>query len=149
VTATILKTELEAVFHDDPFIHISTTGGADVGCRVARKVLEISSAEGFLSHVNALAAIFADGMAGLCQKYSNVVSEYRQKGLMSGIKTNHADFGPLLSKACFDAGLLCVYAGNDTSVLQFLPPLIIDRSLAAEILQRLDSAMEITAQFID
>jgi len=68
--------------------------------------------------------------------------------LMSGIKTPHPDFGPLLSKACFDAGLLCVYAGNDMSVLQFLPPLIIEKSVADEILQRLDRAMEITAQFI-
>ena len=148
VTATILKTELEAVFHDDPFIHISTTGGADVGCRVARKVLEVSSDTRFLSHVDELAGVFANGMAALRQTYPGVISDYRQKGLMSGIKTPQPDFGPLLSKACFDAGLLCVYAGNDTSVLQFLPPLIIEKSLAEEILQRLDRAMEITAQFV-
>ncbi|MFP4225629.1 MAG: aspartate aminotransferase family protein [Desulfobacterales bacterium] len=147
VTATILKTELEAVFHEDPFIHISTTGGADIGCRVAGKVLEISSEAGFLDHVNELTVVFANGMAALGQKYPRVISDYRQKGLMSGIKTPHTDFGPLLSKACFDAGLLCVYAGNDTSVLQFLPPLIIEKSMAEEILQRLDRAMEITAQF--
>jgi len=148
VTATILKTELEAVFHDDPFIHISTTGGADVGCQVARKVLEVSSDTRFLSHVNELAGVFENGMAALRQTYPGVISDYRQKGLMSGIKTPHPDFGPLLSKACFDAGLLCVYAGNDMSVLQFLPPLIIEKSVADEILQRLDRAMEITAQFI-
>lgn len=148
VTATILKTELEAVFHDDPFIHISTTGGADVGCRVARKVLELSSETRFLSHVNKLSGILAKGMAALRQKYPGVISDYRQKGLMSGIQTPQPDMGPLLSKACFEAGLLCVYAGNDTSVLQFLPPLIIEKSLAEEILQRLDRAMEITAQFV-
>ncbi len=147
VTATILKTELEGVFHDDPFIHISTTGGADVGCLVAREVLEISSAEGFLAHVNRLAEVFANGMVKLKGKYEELIADYRQKGLMSGIKTPHPDYGPLLSKACFDTGLLCVYAGNDTSVLQFLPPLIIDQSLADEILQRLDRALEMTAEF--
>lgn len=147
VTATILKTELEGVFHDDPFIHISTTGGADVGCLVAREVLEISSAEGFLAHVNRLAEVFANGMVKLKGKYEELIADYRQKGLMSGIKTLHPDYGPLLSKACFDTGLLCVYAGNDTSVLQFLPPLIIDQPLADEILQRLDRALEMTAEF--
>ncbi len=147
VTATIIRREIETVFHDDPFIHISTTGGADIGCGVARKVLEISSAPSFLAHVNRLADIFASGMRALIGKYPEIIVEFRQKGLMSGIKTTRSEFGPILSKTCFDAGLLCIYAGNDTSVLQFLPPLIIEEKLAEEILQRLDSALQGAAEF--
>ena len=54
ISATILRRPLEAVFHADPFIHISTFGGAELGCPVARKVLEISSQPNFLEHVQAL-----------------------------------------------------------------------------------------------
>jgi len=148
VTATIIERNLEKVFHEDPFIHVSTSGGADVGCIVAKKVLEISSTNEFLRHVTALSEQFSRGVELIRNKYSNILFEFRQKGLMCGLKTVHKDFGPLLSKACYDAGLLCIYAGNDSSVLQFLPPLIIEAELASEILERLDRAFEIAAEFI-
>ncbi len=148
ITATIIQKDLEAVFHDDPFIHISTTGGADIGCLVAQKVIEISSKDAFLQHVNELALVFASGVKALVSKYSKVLSGFRQKGLMCGLKTTSPDLGPLMTKACYDAGLLCIYAGNDTSVVQFLPPLIIDRPLAEEIVQRLDRALETVGAFV-
>jgi acetylornithine/succinyldiaminopimelate/putrescine aminotransferase len=148
VTATIIRRDLETVFHDDPFIHISTAGGADIGCVVAQKVLEISSAKPFLDHVNVLSDIFSRGMAGLMGKYPGLLTAFRQKGLMCGIKTSRPDLGPILSKTCYDAGLLCIYAAHDPSVLQFLPSLIIDADLAAEILQRLESAFDSAAEFM-
>jgi len=149
VTATIIRKDLESVFHDDPFIHISTSGGADIGCLVAGKVLEISSKPEFLDHVSALSAIFKKGMADIQIKYPDMITEFRQLGLMSGLKTPHPDMGPLLSKACYDAGLLCVYAGNDASVLQFLPPLIITSDLAGEILERMAMAVHEAHGFVD
>jgi acetylornithine/succinyldiaminopimelate/putrescine aminotransferase len=148
VAATIIRKDLETVFHEDPFIHISTTGGADIGCVVAQKAVEISSSAGFLNHVNELARIFSDGLHTLKDNYPHILLEIRQKGLMCGLKTAHKDFGPLLTKTCFDAGLLCIYAGNDTSVLQFLPVLTIDFSLAHEILERLDTALKKAGEFI-
>ena len=148
VTATMIRKDLESVFHEDPFIHISTSGGADIGCVVAAKVLEISSTPEFLDHVNSLAAVFQKGMAGIRTKYPDLFTEFRQLGLMSGLKTVHPDTGPLLSKACYDAGLLCVYSGNDTSVLQFLPPLIIPDDLAGEILERMEQAVHQTDAFV-
>jgi putrescine aminotransferase len=148
VTATIIRRDLEAVFHDDPFIHISTAGGADVGCVVAQKVLEISSEKSFLDHVAALSDIFDRGMTRLIQKHPRLLTAFRHKGLMCGIKTSRPDLGPILSKTCYDAGLLCIYAAHDPSVLQFLPALIIDPDLADEILQRLDRAFESAAAFI-
>ncbi len=39
MAATCLRGDLEAVFHDDPFIHISTFGGAEVACPLALHVL--------------------------------------------------------------------------------------------------------------
>ena len=51
ITATCFKEKYETVFHKDPFIHISTFGGAELGCAVALRVLEISSDPSFLNHV--------------------------------------------------------------------------------------------------
>lgn len=49
--------------------------------------------------------------------------------------------GPLFSRSAYDNGLLSVYANNNRRVAQLLPPLIIDRTLAEEILERLDKAL--------
>lgn len=141
ITATCFRGAYEVVFHDDPFIHVSTFGGAEVGCPVALKVLEISSAPAFLSHIRELAQFFAQGFIDLKGKHPKVLVGLRQLGLMMGIELVDETLGSLLSKTAYEAGLLAVYANNDPSVVQFLPPLTIDRTLAEEILQRVDAAL--------
>ena len=141
ITATCFRADLEVVFHNDPFIHVSTFGGAEVGCPVALKVLEISSRPGFLQHVADLAAAFEAGFARLRTKHSGVLVRLRQLGLMMGIEMADDTCGPLFTKLAYDNGLLAVYANNNPRVAQLLPPLIIDEDLAEEILERVDSAL--------
>jgi len=141
MTATLLRRELEQVFHADPFIHISTFGGAEVGCPVALRVLELSSEPAFLGHVGDLAEAFAAGFEQLRRRHPGVLVGLRQLGLMMGIELADAALGPALSKTAFDAGVLAVYAYNDPRVVQLLPPLNIDLTLAQEVLSRLDEAL--------
>jgi len=141
ITATCFREELETVFHQDPFIHISTFGGAEVGCPVALKVLELSSDPAFLSHVQEIGRLFSEGFQALKAKHPQVLVALRQLGLMMGIEMANATCGPLFTKAAYDNGLLSVYANNDPRVAQLLPPLIIGRDLAHEILERADKAL--------
>ncbi|OGO14875.1 MAG: aminotransferase [Chloroflexi bacterium RBG_16_48_8] len=142
MAATCFRAELETVFHEDPFIHISTFGGAEVGCPVALKVLELSSDPAFLAHVNEIARIFSDGFSTLKEKYPEIFVQLRQLGLMMGIEMVNEFCGPLFSKAAYDAGFLSVYANNDTRVAQFLPPLTIEPSQAEELLTKVDHALD-------
>jgi len=141
LSATCFREELETVFHEDPFIHISTFGGAEVGCPVALKVLEISSEPAFLTHVNEIAAIFSDGFDELRDKYPEILVRLRQLGMMMGIEMVNDFCGPIFSKAAYEEGFLSVYANNDTRVAQFLPPLNIDRSQAENLLTQVDHAL--------
>jgi acetylornithine/succinyldiaminopimelate/putrescine aminotransferase len=50
---------------------------------------------------------------------------------------------PAVSKVAFDHGLLSVYANNNPRVAQLLPPLIIDRALALEIMDRVDRSLQV------
>jgi acetylornithine/succinyldiaminopimelate/putrescine aminotransferase len=141
VSATVLKRPLESVFHADPFIHISTFGGAELGCRLAKKVLEISSSAGFLAHVSRLASRFAERIPELQEKHGGFLTGFRQLGLMMGLKLKDELSGPLLTKTAYDHDLLLVYAGNDTSVVQLLPPLTIEHEDVDWIIGRLDKAL--------
>jgi putrescine aminotransferase len=141
MSATVFRAEFEVVFHSDPFIHVSTFGGAEVGCAVAFEVLEILADRDFLSHVNDIAAVFKKGFADLSARHPDVLVGLRQLGLMMGIEMVDERCGPLFTKKAFDNGLLSVYANNDPRVAQLLPPLTIDRSLASEILERVDESL--------
>lgn len=148
MSATCFRGELETVFHEDPFIHISTFGGAEVGCPVALKVLEISSRAQFLEHVNEIAAVFSIGFDALREKHPEILVQLRQLGLMMGIEMVNDFCGPIFSKAAYDVGFLSVYANNDTRVAQFLPPLNIDRSQAEELLSKVDLALTGVKDFL-
>jgi acetylornithine/succinyldiaminopimelate/putrescine aminotransferase len=141
MAATCLRSGLEAVFEPDPFVHISTFGGAEVGCPLASKVLDISSNPAFLVHVDNLAAVFREGFRELQARHGQVLVGLRQLGLMMGIEMRHPAFGPLFSKAAYDHGLLSVYAASNPRVAQLLPPLTIELALAGEILERVDGAL--------
>lgn len=141
LAATCMSARCEAIFHDDPFIHISTFGGAEVACPLTLHVLDLSSNRAFLQQVRELAAQFEEGFAALRSRHPQLLVRLRQLGLMMGIELAHPAGGPLFSKAAYDQGFLSVYAYNDPRVAQFLPPLIIDQTLAAELLERVDAAL--------
>ena len=141
ITATVLRRDLEAVFHPDPFIHISTFGGAEIGCRVAERVLEISSDPAFLSHVTELARLFREGIDDLAGRHRGMLKGLRQLGLLMGLELRDELSGPVLTKTAYDEDLLVIYAGNDPSVCQLLPPLTMPLGDVPWVLQRLDRAL--------
>jgi putrescine aminotransferase len=148
MAATCFRAPLESFFHEHPFVHVSTFGGAEVGCPVAAKVLEISARPEFLAHVCDLAVIFRDGFKVLQEKHPEILVGLRQLGLMMGVEMINEHCGPVLSKTLYDNGILSVYANNNTRVSQLLPPLIIDTDLAEEILERVDKGLADAKAFL-
>lgn len=141
MAATCFTGELQTFFHRNPFIHISTFGGAEVGCPVAAKVLDITSDPAFLAHVDELAAFFRRGFEELRVRHPQILVGLRQLGLMMGIEMVNDFCGPILTKVAYDHGILSIYANNDKRVNQLLPPLNIDHPVAQEIIERLDLAL--------
>jgi putrescine aminotransferase len=138
ITATVYRDPLDRFLHDNPFIHISTFGGAEVGCYAALEVLDILQEPGFLEHVREMAAVFAEGFAWLKERHPQVLVEARQRGLMMGLKWADARCGPLITLAGLQHGLLTIYANHDQSVSQLLPPLTISRDEAQQAVEALD-----------
>jgi len=141
ITATLYRDELNRFMHENPFIHVSTFGGAEPGCRAALQVLDILESPGFLEGVRRVAGVFSGGFAELRRRHPGVLLETRQRGLMMGLKMLNQMCGPLMTVAGFQHGILTVYANHDTSVSQILPPLIITESEASEVLERLDAML--------
>jgi len=133
ITATLMTHELHAFFDDHPFVHISTFGGAEPGCAAGLAVLDAIEAPGFLERVRALGDRLATDLRGL-------PFEIRRRGMMMGLKFPFEGGGMFATKALFDLGVFSLYANNDTSVLQFLPPLTLTDAEADDLVARVRRA---------
>ena len=127
ISATLMTRDIHSLFDTEPFIHISTYGGAEPGAAAALAVLDTIEAPGFLEHVDALERRFVSG-------FDDMPFTVRHLGLMMALAFPAPDAGLFATKLLFDAGLFTVYANNDTSVLQFLPPLVTTDDEADEII---------------
>ncbi|HEY5011971.1 MAG TPA: aminotransferase class III-fold pyridoxal phosphate-dependent enzyme [Acidimicrobiia bacterium] len=118
ITATLMTAELHSFFDDHPFVHISTFGGAELGCVAALTVLDIVEEPGFLERVEAVGMRIEAGLAGLGV-------EVRRRGMFMGLHFDDPAGGLAATQRLIPAGVFAVFANNDPSVLQLLPPLTI------------------------
>ena len=126
ITATLMTAEIHAFFVDHPFVHISTYGGAEVGCVAALTTLDIIERPGFLERVGEVGARFEEAFVGL-------PFEVRRRGMFMGLKFPGEGDAMLAARDLIGAGVFAVFANNDTSVLQFLPPLTVSDREVDEI----------------
>jgi acetylornithine/succinyldiaminopimelate/putrescine aminotransferase len=141
IAATVLHHRCAWWLKENGFAHVSTFGGAEVGCPVAERVLEICSDPAVLANVNAQAAQLRDGLETLREKHPETFLEIRQQGLVMGLKFAGSDGAIRMMKALYDSGIWAIFAGYDPSVLQFKPIILIDDALRGEILDRFEKAL--------
>lgn len=134
ITATLMTAPLHAFFDEHPFVHISTFGGAELGCVAASVVLDIVDDAAFLERVRVLGQRFEDGLAGL-------PFELRRRGCTMGFKFPNDGDGLLAAGALIRNGVFAVFANNDTSAVQFKPPLVLTDDEADEIIDRVREAL--------
>lgn len=133
ISATIMSGEVLSFFERLPFVHLSTFGGAEPGCAAALAVLDAVETPGFLERVTALGERFEAGL-------SDLPFALRRRGMMMGLAFGAPDAGVMAAKMLYDAGVFVVWAENDRSVVQFLPPLILTDDEADDIVVRVHEA---------
>ncbi|RMD81512.1 MAG: aspartate aminotransferase family protein [Candidatus Dadabacteria bacterium] len=135
ITAALMTDDMHRVLADHPFVHFSTFGGAELGCVAALEVLDIIEEPGFLERVVDLSERFARELDGLA-------FTLRRRGLFMGMKfASDADaIGAFVRLV--EAGVFVFPAGNDRSVLQLLPPLVLTDAEASELIGRIRRVFE-------
>lgn len=143
ISATVYNEKFAGFFREDPFIHISTFGGSEIGCYAALEVLRISKRKPFLAHVKQMGIFFAKRLAEISRRYSSLKLTVRGLGLMMGLEFKDEGTALFMMKILFDHGIYLVYSGNDPRVLQFLPVLTVTESQGEETLARFESACKV------
>jgi putrescine aminotransferase len=141
IAATLLSEQAGRWLEEDGWGHVSTFGGAEVGCRVARSVLDITTRDSTQDRIAALVERFTAGLTELQHRHPDRLVEVRQTGLVIGLRFDHPQGGMLMTKALHGLGLWAMFAGFDPSALQVKPGLLMDDVTADEVLARLDRAI--------
>jgi acetylornithine/succinyldiaminopimelate/putrescine aminotransferase len=140
ISATMLDEWLGGWLEHDGWGHVSTFGGAELGCPVARRVLDLTTDPKTVENVESLISTFSDGLGELRGRYPEWLREVRQTGLVIGLQFAHPQGGMLMTGALMSAGVWAIYAGFDPSCLQFKPGLLLSDEEARTALAALDTA---------
>ncbi|HEX4196174.1 MAG TPA: aspartate aminotransferase family protein [Caulobacteraceae bacterium] len=118
--------------------HGSTYGGNPLAMAVGIAAVEELTKPELLAHVREVAGYFGQQLAGLRDRYPDVIAEVRGKGLLIGIKliANNRDFMAVAR----DHGLLI--AGGGDNCVRLLPPLVISIEEAREAVEKLERACQ-------
>lgn len=136
IAATLLSDRMAGWLREDGWAHISTFGGAELGCRVARAVLDLTGE----ADTAPLIAAWTAGLADLQRRHPDWLVEVRQTGLVIGLRFAHPAGGMLMTRALYDAGVWAMFAGFDASVLQVKPGLLLSDAETELALAALDEA---------
>jgi acetylornithine/N-succinyldiaminopimelate aminotransferase len=119
--------------------HGSTYGGNPLAMAVALAAFEEIAKPELLDHVIQLAGYFGQQLAGLKDRYPDVIEEIRGKGLLIGLKItpNNRDFMAMAR----DNQLLI--AGGGENCVRLLPPLIMTQEEARETIERLERTCDL------
>ncbi|MFX0040909.1 MAG: aspartate aminotransferase family protein [Promethearchaeota archaeon] len=128
----------KVVYKDDPFIHISTTGGSDIGCAIGFEMLKIQSDQKFLDNVKEMGKYFQKGLEEIKNKFSALIKEVRGRGLMCGVEFYNETDSQLAMLSIIKEGVLLDYCNNKKDTLKILPPLIVKKHELDEILDRIN-----------
>ena len=140
IAAAVIASDVSGWLHEYGWGHVSTFGGSELGCRVALKVLEITTRDEVVQHVHHLIQRLADELAAI-QDAQPYLAEVRQSGLIIGLRVDHPDGAVYLQQELFERGVWAIASGFDQSVLQFKPGLLLDDADLDQILERLTDAL--------
>ncbi|MEJ2244991.1 MAG: aspartate aminotransferase family protein [Acidobacteriota bacterium] len=120
-----------------PGDHGTTFGGGPLACRLALEVLDIIEEEGLISRVDTLGRYLMDELKNMAQRHRSI-REVRGLGFMIGIEMG--DAAKEAVARLLERGII-TNAAHET-VLRLLPPFIIEKKDADELLAALDSVLE-------
>ena len=136
IACVVVSEECSAWLKEDGFGHISTGGGAELGCIVALKVLEICGRPEVRSMVHYIADRFRTGLRAIQEMYPDWFTGIRQDGVVMGLEFAHPQGAKLVMRRLYEHGVWAIFSTLDPQILQFKPGILMGPDLVDEVLDR-------------
>lgn len=143
IACCLLTERSGAWLKEDGFGHISTAGGAELGCIVAMKTLEIIQRPEVKPMVRFISDYIRDGLNRIMAEYSDFFIGIRQHGVVMGLEFNHEQGAKPVMKHLYENGVWAIFSTLDPRVLQFKPGLLMTQAESEDLLRRVEIAIEL------
>lgn len=148
ISACLVNERAGGWLHEDGAAHISTSGGAELGCVVAHKVMEMLHRPETIANVHAVTDFFRDAMADAMDRHADIFTGVRQRGVVLGLEFNHPEGAVFVSRALYEHGVWAIFSSLDKRVLQWKPGVLLSHAMCQEIMDRFDAAMPRARQLL-
>ena len=125
----------------DGFAHMSTAGGAELGCIVALKVLEITRRPEVRSMVRHISDYVRSGLDEIRTLYPDFFTGIRQNGVVMGLEFDHPEGAKPVMRRLYENGVWAIFSALDPRVLQFKPGILMTQGLSEDLLRRVETAV--------
>lgn len=143
ISACILNKAAGSWLYEDGFAHMATFGGAELGCQVALKVLEVTRRTSTIEHVRELDTYYTGQFARLYDAHPSLI-EVRHDGTIAGLKVaGRSDPAVTFSRLLYERGVWAIFSTLDKSVLQFKSGLLLPMEQAKQAIDAIDDALGI------
>ena len=142
ISATVMNRKAAAWLFKIGRLHGSTCGGAEIGCRVASKVLEITTRPSTKENILRNQRYLKDGIEELMSHYPDFLTGYTQRGVIMGLSFNCEDAGVSVVKPLFDHGVWAHNARLNPSILQLKLGLLCDKAYLDELFEKMDAGLK-------
>ena len=121
IAAVLVSERAAGWLTEDGFGHISTFGGAELGCIAALKALEICNRPETRSMVHYIAGAVRQGLRDIQATYPDWFVGIRQNGVVLGLEFAHPQGAKAVMRRLYENGVWAIFSTLDPRVLQYKP----------------------------
>jgi acetylornithine/succinyldiaminopimelate/putrescine aminotransferase len=142
ISATIFNSRLNRFMLTHTLIHLSTFGGADLGCLVAIATIEIIRKNRLWENARVRGAEMTKGLQQLAAADPNRFSAVRGEGLMLGLELTDAAAAEQFAAGLAAKGVIALPTTLNPRVIRFTPPIDITAEQTTELLDCIFAAVQ-------
>jgi len=141
ISCVMVRAPYAGWLKEDGFGHMSTMGGAELGCLVAMKTLEILQRQPVRSMVNYISETMRNGLGEIMKLYGDFFVGIRQCGVVMGLEFDYPEGAKPVMRHLYENGVWAIFSTLDPRVLQFKPGILMSAGLCDELLERVERAI--------
>jgi putrescine aminotransferase len=142
LSAFVASARVWEVMIPNPIIHSTTFGGNPLACAAGLAAIQVTLEEDLPGQAAAKGEFLLRELAGLQQKYPQVLAGAHGKGLLIGMEFPVQEIGWQVAAGLFKRGVLVAGTYSRAQVIRIEPALGIPQELLAEMLSRLEDTFK-------
>jgi putrescine aminotransferase len=142
LSAFVASARVWEVMIPNPIIHSTTFGGNPLACAAGLAAIQVTLEEDLPGQAAAKGEFLLRELAGLQQKYPQVLAGAHGKGLLIGMEFPVQEIGWQVAAGLFKRGVLVAGTYSRAQVIRIEPALGIPQQLLAEMLSRLEDTFK-------